>query len=29
MYKWWGCLVAMLLGLIAGPANAQYQGRPD
>ena len=28
MYKWWGCLVAMLLGLIAGPTNAQYQGGP-
>jgi len=28
MYKWWGCLVAMLFGLIAGPTNAQYQGGP-
>ena len=28
MNKWWGCLVAMLLGLIAGPTNAQYQGGP-
>ena len=28
MNKWWGCLVAMLFGLIAGPTNAQYQGGP-
>jgi branched-chain amino acid transport system substrate-binding protein len=28
MHKWWGCLVAMLLGLMAGPANAEYRGGP-
>ena len=28
MYKWCGCLVAMLLGLMAGPTNAEYRGGP-
>jgi branched-chain amino acid transport system substrate-binding protein len=28
MYRCFSCLIAMLFGLIAGPANAQYQGGP-
>jgi len=28
MYKWCGCLVAVLLGLMAGPTNAEYRGGP-
>src|SRR5215467_12584000 len=28
MHKWWGCLVAMLLGLMAGPTSAEYRGGP-
>jgi len=28
MHKWWGCLIAMLLGLMAGPTSAEYRGGP-